>query len=383
MGTGFEESREVQESSTPTEARDKPQIDIIQSLRDAIVLSKSNDDGHTKGNDLLPQVVLMERQESGAALGADNQPATDKGDGSVVVWQDDRVTDVTYPDNSTTHVEYDKAGKPMTVRESEEVLWQRRGEEWVKLNKDGVVTEKFKGEIEVSPEGEVTKAARDGSFGEWKRPGGETVTTRAGKDGRLYQVNSDSAGNVTDVSYPDKQRAHIEYEGGQVSSIAYSDKSSWTKDGDVWVKKDAEGKEVVRFEGDISSDKDGTIRIASKDGKYVESQSPDGAAQHLRDGTFVNRESNGDVTCVRYPDGKSAYIDFDKEHNPTMIRNPDQTIWQKRGQEWVLLDKQGIVTERFDGKFEISQDGSITRTSKDGTFTETTKPSGNTDTTVR
>lgn len=99
-------------------------------------------------------------------------------------------------------------------------------------------------------------------------------------------------------------------------------------------------------------------------------------------GGDVHRNASGQPDKVTYPNGDSATIRYDKDHNPTEVKNGDGSRVTKDadGNGWTRYDRNGKKGDHLDGDVTVDNDGTITARGKDG-FKEVERPDGSSQTT--
>jgi len=91
----------------------------------------------------------------------------------------------------------------------------------------------------------------------------------------------------------------------------------------------------------------------------------------------VEHNADGQVSCVRYPDGHQIRFDYASGGQLNRFQYSDGSAWKRQGQAWMLYDKDGRITaERMrQARIEVGKQGSFVVEQADGSRTFT-RPDG-------
>src|SRR5262249_15407937 len=180
-----------------------------------------------------------------------------------------RITNVRYPDGKFHTIDYDpKSGRISGVTLADGVRMERKGDHWQTTFTDPKrATEVWKGEIDITPEGDLVAVGESGHSVVRSRDGSKTVTQPDNS-----QVTTDIKGRVTHIMYPDHHWNTMEYDqrDGTLTGIKNSATGSeWRRDKDGWNKYDMNHTKVSHFDGQVTVSKDGDIVDTFKNGRKV------------------------------------------------------------------------------------------------------------------
>ncbi len=183
------------------------------------------------------------------------------------------------------------------------------------------------------------------------RRGGVLITERS--DGSTVTTRND---RLISVVYPDGKKREFEYSDKSSSpskiTVTFAGKTDqivWTRgEGNVW--KSDTGQEFV------TSDK------TNASGDYI-FKDPKGAKTVLKaDGTRLEWSAKGQLTEVRYADGREAKFEWDQTSDKlNRVSLRDGTRLQREGDEWkVLVAAPGMPTGVHKFKISFASNGDVT-----------------------
>ncbi len=220
-----------------------------------------------------------------------------------------QVDSITYADGKSNKFQYDAGGKLARVINSDGTSWAHEEGLWFKYDKSGERVDHFDGKMYVTKYGEIVQKDGEHVVNVTHR-NGKTEGVQKDADGTRTVTNPDHSeiskvgGRVDRVKYPDGDYSHFEYDNkGKLNRIKNADDTTWSRDGDSWVKAGKDGKPIERYEGNFSVGPDGSVVQKNHDGSWVKTRTLDGDEE----------------TICKYPDGtssvtdKSGYrVEFDK-----------------------------------------------------------------------
>ncbi len=297
--------------------------------------------------------------ESGAEAKPEAPPESKIESSRVTRDDDDRPAKIEYPDGSTNRVEYDDDGNVTKLHARDGSTITREGDHWI-IAKDGKIS-RWDGEIYVTEDGDIASRLPDGRTKVRGVDGSETII-EPGKG----QMTTNLKGEVTSVTYPDGTTNKIEYdENGNVTRIEARDGSTIEREGERWkITKDGE---TTFLDGDINVTKEGDIYSVADDGS-IQIRHRDGSETVTHpDQSQVCTNSERKVTSItRAPDLKTTTIEYGRDGEPRLIKNPDGTNWLKQGPNWNRYDRKGNRVEQHKGDIEVAESGDISMKKSDG-----------------
>ncbi len=297
--------------------------------------------------------------ESGAEAKPEAHPESQIESSRVTRDDHDRPAKIEYPDGSTNRVEYDEGGNVTKLHARDSSTFTREGDHWI-IATDGKAS-RWDGEIYVTEEGDIASRLPDGRTKVRGVDGSETII-EPGKG----QMTTNLKGEVTSVTYPDGTTKKIEYdENGNVTKIQARDGSTIEREGEHW--RITKGGETAFLDGDINVTKEGDIYSVADDGS-IQIRHRDGSETVTHhDQSQVCTNSERKVTSItRAPDLKTTTIEYGRDGEPRLIKNPDGTNWLKQGPYWNRYDQKGNRVEQHKGDIEVTESGDISMKKSDG-----------------
>jgi len=207
-------------------------------------------------------IVITNSDKSVQTFHANGSSGTAGADGSIVVRDaQNRVTEVTYPDRSMSHVIRDQAGNPIEINSTDGTTWKKEGNGWNKYDEAGHKLDQAE-DITVASNGDVDLAKH-----------GSTVTVHPDKSvidvdkNDKSEVTQNISGNVSDVKYPNGSSVHIEYDDQKPPSPKEVKGAGfdYKRDGDHWNVCDDTGNPIPGMRvDDIAISPGGEINYVTK-----------------------------------------------------------------------------------------------------------------------
>ncbi len=240
-------------------------------------------------------------------------------------------------------------GLPSQVRMADGRTFENVGENQIKITSaenpkgvtiDGGVKVNNKGEIELSygnrdkqtfyPDGTST-LRRDAT--------GDAIAVAS--DGRMLAVKSNS-GHTTEFAYSaDGHLQGANYKNGR--SISTDD------GGKTWNVKETADGQPVKFEGNVTLDRDGVVHMKPADGPERVLR-PDGSSSHLDPVT-------GKPSDITYPNGWSKQIEYAADGSVQKYTSEAGTVYTKAEHGYDLHKADGTDGGFTTAKFSVSPDG--------------------------
>src|SRR5262249_5116193 len=123
------------------------------------------------------------------------------------------------------------------------------------------------------------------------------------------KITRDVDGKVTKVESPDGTSTDIEYDGKDIKSTTnHPSGNTWKKEGDTWVRRDANGNKTGPEADNIEVGPDGDLKFSMKDSGGQEiTLHPDGSVTNKSlDNVTTTEDANGHITKITQPDGKGV-----------------------------------------------------------------------------
>lgn len=298
--------------------------------------------------------------------GIETEQKTETGDGKVAAStikrdDQDRPTEVTYPNGKSNKIEYDNNGNVKELQTAEGNTVKRDGDHWVVKEPDGK-TREWKGDVSVTPEGDIIAAGQDqGTV--IRHPDGSKTSIH--QDG-VRQETRDADGRLTSITYGDGKTNKIEYDDkGQVKTLKTAEGNTVEREGDHWKVTDPQGK-TREWKGDVSVTDEGDIIAAGKDQGTV-IRHPDGSKTNIhQDGVRQEtRDIEGRVTSITYPDGKTNKVEYGEDGQVKSMKTAEGNTVEREGDHWKITEPGGKVRE-FKGKVKVDENGDVTVEREDG-----------------
>lgn len=311
-----------------------------------------------------------------------------KGD-SVQKDKDGYPTKVEYPGGASSEIKYNDRHQPVEIKDQDNNTWKKGDNGWDRFDKNGKKTQHLDGTMDVDSHGNITvkeqtgyseTANADGSFD--KRFPDRTGVFE-NKDGQVYSVLHKDGGN-TFVEYDDKGNPSKFREVDQNGN----ETGSWVKDGDRWSIRDKKGEEVGYFNGDVKVDSEGNVTRTGYDSrsgeKEVQTVRRDGTtSREMPDKSVIETDRDGKLTHVKYPDGKTADMQYDEKGELKQFKDKDGTLHKLDHGKWsaYTVEKDGTETFKHDeeGFYKAKPNGDIERNSKDQRTADTQHANGTKD----
>lgn len=292
--------------------------------------------------------------------------AKDLKNGSVVTKDsENRVSSVTYPDGTTTRIEYDKDGNPTSVTAGDKTKWVKGSNGWDCIDTQGKSIDHM-AKFDVGSDGVLIATADDGSFYRHD-PDGKRSEGKVGINGR------DDHGNVTEITSPDGRHQKFSYDAdGNLNRIVdeHSDIRRDPTNGKWYSHRG--GAEPIEIPGQYTVNKDGVFTWDCE-GHTKITHFPDGTRITQDSDRTVTYNSRGYATEIRHPGGHAVHFEYDSAGNETHIIHSDGLELRKAENGWNLY-KDGKVLEHHDGVLSVSQKGEILGIGRDGKRRFTIKP---------
>lgn len=262
------------------------------------------------------------------------------GEAGVYRDADGRVTRVEYPNGRPARsIEYDDSGNPTRIASDDGREWRKGADGWKEYDPDGEEIGSADN-VSVNEHGDITLQS----------PESEVTIYHNGREGMVVR---DSEGHPTEVHYPDGRPSNtIRYEGGQPVEIRSEGGNVWRKEGDRWNHYNADGENVGTADS-VEVTPEGDITWKSNDGQEVVLRHDGSSALDERG---IERDAQGRVTDVTYPDGTSRHIRYEG-NNPVEVQGPDGT-WKKEADGWNRYDENGNKTSHADD-IRVNSEGDV------------------------
>ncbi|MBS1952844.1 MAG: hypothetical protein JST89_01525 [Cyanobacteria bacterium SZAS-4] len=206
-------------------------------------------------------------------------------------------------------------------------------------------------------------------------------------DGSTLHTNS--AGQVTDISYKDGSKKAFTYnDDGTVKEATEKDGSIWRKgDDDKFHLYGKDQKDKGSLANDISVSQDGKVSFNYDQisvGKFK--VHVDGTTTYNTDGTSISANPRGEVTAVNYGNGTSRTFKRNDAGEITEIGETDNSTWKHEGDgKWHQYKDDKATGQTNDAVPTVTSDGQYSFKSPDGTVnvrnldgsSEVQKPDGN------
>jgi YD repeat-containing protein len=277
--------------------------------------------------------------------------------------KDFHITKVTSADGKTSEMKYDSKGDLNEVKLPDGNTWKKDKEGWNQFDKNGKQIKHMDGTINVTDEGDVVGLEKGQIYWRQNHDGSSTVTN---KDHSI--VTKDTDGNPTEVIYPDGKRTEVHYNTKGEPLTIKKDGATYVQESGKWFKEDEHGNRVQEMNGKMTVDKNGDVSFIDKD-KGTITKHTDGSTERKRsDGSEMVTDINDRVTKLKYPNGNTNEIEYDKNGDPTKIKGGAGDEWVKQGNRWSHKDEHGKEIDHLDGCINVTRSGDIVAVGKDGTF---------------
>ena len=273
-----------------------------------------------------------------------------------------RATDITYPNGSTTHVEYGADHNPSEIRSSDGT-WRHEADGWNHYDAANNKTQHLEGGG-VSVMGDGTVQVLDGrTEGSVTFPNGEYMVTQADGKG----VWRDAAGHPQQVDYPNgRPSTEIHYDSAGNAdrvNVGGPGGQEWRKEADGWHQYD----KGTRRDGppdQITVANDGTVTLKGADGDGF-TWHPDGETTDTLNGVTTD---HGRVTDIHRPTGKNDHLTYDGEGHLTEVRSSDNTYWRSDADGWNQYDANNARVRQLDGGgVRVNEQGGVEVLDRHGT----------------
>lgn len=276
-----------------------------------------------------------------------------------------RPIEIRQPKGDSNRVEYDSKGDPTRITDQDGNSWTKQGDKWTQRDKDGKQIDSLDGRIHVTEEGDIVRVGNDGkSYWRTNADGSGTETT---KDRAI--ISRDPEGKVNEVIYPDGTRTEIKYDEKGPLELKTKSGSTWSRNPDgTWNQTDENGKPGIQNgEMDVKVNDKGEVSFVTKDGLESFTRKPDGSSHHQsRDGYEISKDDQDRPTEIRYPNGTTNRIEYDKAGDPSRITDQNGNSWVKDGDKWTQRDKNGKQIDSLDGRIHVTKEGDIVGVGNDG-----------------
>jgi YD repeat-containing protein len=328
---------------------------------------------HADELDVNQDGSIVRRTKDGNVVRKERDGSTIEDTIGTVRDKDHRVTDVTYPDGTSKHIEYDpKTHEVASVKGPDGELYKKDGK-WFEKDAKGNEYESDIKEVTTTPGGDIITKNSDGQ------------TTEQRADGSKVQVNSDNSeihtdknGQITELKTNKGEVLTVEHDKqGHVTRLHCPDNSEWRRDKDGnYTKYDENNKPIEHLKGQIDVNDDGSMVGKGKDGTAFRQDLDGSFSERDKAGFAVTRDADGKVTNVCYPDHTSRYIEYDDKGKPNRIVRDDDSEWRKEGEgKWAKYDAKGKQVDTLKGDVEIDDNGNL-MIKRDGKVVYTQKPNG-------
>jgi YD repeat-containing protein len=342
----------------------------------------------------------------------DNKLITQDAGGTVKRDDHRRVTDVSYPDNTRSHITYDKNGNPEKI-ETSTGTWKKEKDGWNCYDSHNRKADHLDGDVKVTEDGDIVARQKNG-YTETYSPSGR-VTMEGFPDGhkeslkdnhydyedayhnkiRQYtynrsdkwsdnrsdnrsEIHTDTHDYVTSIKRPDGKTTSFEYDhDGSLNKIKNPDGSELRKEEDGWYKYDKRGMSQGKENADYSINHKGDLTRTTVDGKETDVKHLDGTREvKFASGGEMDYDKNGRLERSVYKDGKDGkeiLLDYDKHGQLKTVRqykqlskgNELQSIDSKEedGKWWHGIDSPAVPTG---STWSVTRDGKIVEKDEKG-----------------
>jgi len=298
-------------------------------------------------------------------------------DGHVVRDPAGAVTEVQHPDGSSTKIEYD-GWEPKSIKNSSGSHWEKEGDGWVHYGRNGAPDGLEADKVEVSNDGDINVKLKNSKQELTYHPDGSV----SDKDYDGSVVTRDDQHRVTEIKYPDNSSRTVEYGGnGELKAINSSDGTSWKKEGDHFTQYKGDQKTGAQAD-DIGVTPSGDVRLLMHDSDQEIILNRDGSrTEKGPDHSAVTSDTQGHVTKIDYPDGKTTTAEYDGDQLKA-VKQPNGLSWEKNGDTWVQKrdgKETGVEAESTnidangDIKFKLKDSDQEMTLHRDGSLTEKLK----------
>jgi YD repeat-containing protein len=346
---------------------------------------------------------------------------TANADGSLDKWYPDRsgafqnkdgdVTSILHKDGTNTFPEYDKEGKATKLTDvdangKETGSWVKDGDRWSIRDKDGKETGTFKGDVEVTADGDITRKGVDSRTNEYENQTlhRDGTLTRQLRDGSTVETDHD--GRLTNVKYPDGKSADFKYDDkGDLQEFTDKKGITHTKDQSGWKKsiidKNGTSTDMGAEDGHYKTNANGDVQWESKDQRVTDTTHANGTRDRLEYWDGDNHkditkqttwDEKGRMTSGTYPgehsEDKTVLFGYDKNGKLESVSDASKTERGMHGDHWLKghdgtwtkYDENGNVALDGNGNrreaksVAVGPNGEIVVTNKDGSVDKSAEP---------
>lgn len=174
-------------------------------------------------------------------------------------------------------------------------------------------------------------------------------------------VHLDEKDRVTRIEKPDGKKVDLEYDKkGDLSKVKLPDEGQWKKEDGVWSRYDKSGEKIDTLDGEISVSSDGDLALHDNTTGETQVSHADGSRTVVhKDQSQMTKDSDGKVTSITHPDGKTAKLHYDENGELNKMNLPDGGQWNKTEDGWTRTDKNGKVIDQLDGQIAVSDEGDL------------------------
>lgn len=207
-----------------------------------------------------------------------------------------------------------------------------------------------------------------GGVGKSLEKDGNKDSVKKNADGASTTTNA--AGQVTEVDYKNGNTRNFAYNpDGTVKSETDADGSTWQKGADgQFHQSDRIGRDTGGTAHNITVSLDGTVTDAAAVNASGQIISP--ATTFNLNGSSVEKNPNGDVTQVTYPDGSNRSFTRDNSGNINQIQETDGSTWKHDSDgKWHQYKGDKPTGSVNDATPSVDSNGNYSYTGADGKTT--------------
>lgn len=183
------------------------------------------------------------------------------------------------------------------------------------------------------------------------------------------KLERDSRGRVTAISYANGDSRQFKYDegSGKVSEVVENGKVFTVKDSKLYGPDD---KPTGATNPVVSPD--GSYSVNDSAGNFVTIYTDRTSSLAKPDGSTLEKNTEGRLTAISYPDGTSRTFGYDQGGKPTTFTDTDGKTYSYKGGAEILGIRFGGSFVAEDGttlsNLKIANDGTVQYTAKDGTL---------------
>lgn len=185
---------------------------------------------------------------------------------------------------------------------------------------------------------------------------------------------------ITEITYPDGKSAKMHYTNNELDDYTNRQGEHWVKEGDTWKQKNPDGTKYINKDGGTTDKSDeantfhGTVTADQKTGDVTTVDDKgntrvvhaDGSAdatdkeaqtttKEKPDGSSITRNTDGQVTEITYPNGKTAKFEYDEktkelngytDQDGRHWKKEEDGVWRQKAEDGKYVNSDGKETDK-------------------------------------